>query len=96
MRTKETAHEIVKVLNYKGEIKSFPQLNEYDKGLVAGSEKNSNIGKKSQKLIYEVNESKNKIYKLTHPLTGVYMRHGWNCEDIFNKINKDLKNKIKW
>ena len=54
------------------------------------------IGKKSQKLIYEVNESKNKIYKLTHPLTGVYMRHGWNCEDIFNKINKDLKNKIKW
>jgi len=51
------------------------------------------LGKKAEE--YEMILSNNTIFKVTHPASAAYRGGEWNSNDLFNKINDQLKLKGK-
>jgi len=51
------------------------------------------LGKKAEE--YEMILSNNTIFKVTHPASAAYRGGEWNSNDLFNKINEQLKLKGK-
>jgi len=55
------------------------------------------MGKKAENLIDMIDEKNNDIIITSHPASGAYKgKNGWNCNDVFNKINNKLKAPILW
>ena len=67
--------------------KVFQELNEHGDLIVAL------LGKKAE--AYEIVLSNNTIFKVTHPASAAYRGGEWDCNDLFNKINQELKLKGK-
>jgi uracil-DNA glycosylase len=67
--------------------KVFQELNEHGDLIIAL------LGKKAE--AYEIALSNNTIFKVTHPASAAYRGGEWDCNDLFNKINQELKLKGK-
>ena len=52
------------------------------------------MGRKSQEWSDLINDDLNYKINVKHPASGVYSKTGWDCNDMFNEVNKILKNNI--
>ena len=51
------------------------------------------MGKKAED--WEVYLSNQKLYKVAHPASAAYRGGQWDCKDVFNQVNEELKNQEK-
>jgi len=51
------------------------------------------MGKKAED--WEVYLSNRKLYKVAHPASAAYRGGQWDCKDVFNQVNEELKNQEK-
>jgi|TARA_R110000803_G_scaffold80474_1_gene146320 uracil-DNA glycosylase len=51
------------------------------------------MGKKAED--WEIYLSNQKIYKVAHPASAAYRGGSWDCKDVFNQVNEELKKQEK-